>query len=46
VSSCCVNMDVCVRKPGPIEEFAMRKAAPKVALKRLNLNGWRRKIFL
>src|SRR5437763_471203 len=31
VISCCVNTVVCVRKPGPIEELAMRKAAPSTA---------------
>jgi len=31
VSSCSVNKDVCVRKPGPIAEVAIRKAAPSMA---------------
>jgi len=31
VSSCSVNKDVCVRKPGPIAEVAIRNAAPSMA---------------
>ena len=30
VSNCCVNTVVCVIKPGPIAEVAMRKAAPNI----------------
>jgi hypothetical protein len=30
VDNCCVNTEVCVRKPGPMEEFAIKKAAPKL----------------
>ena len=32
VRSSCVKTEVCVRKPGPIAEVAMRKAAPSIAL--------------
>jgi len=46
VSNCCVKTVVCVRKPGPMDELAMRNAAPKPApptrklkfLKSLDLN--------
>lgn len=31
VSNCSVNNDVCVRKPGPIAEVAIRNAAPSIA---------------
>jgi hypothetical protein len=30
-SSCCVNTVVCVKKPGPIAEVAIKKAAPNIA---------------
>jgi hypothetical protein len=30
VASCSVYTDVCVRKPGPMEEFAIKNAAPKL----------------
>ena len=30
VANCCVNTDVCVKNPGPIEELAIKKAAPKL----------------
>jgi hypothetical protein len=33
---CCVNKVVCVRKPGPIAEVAIRKAAPNIALRSCN----------
>src|ERR1035437_9745497 len=39
VINCCVNTVVCVRNPGPMEELAIKKAAPKIAEFRLkNLN--------
>jgi hypothetical protein len=41
----CVKEAVWVRKPGPMEELAMRNAAPKVALNKLNLNGFRCRLF-
>ena len=31
VSNCSVNKDVCVRKPGPMAEVAIKKAAPSIA---------------
>jgi hypothetical protein len=31
VSSSAVNLLVCVRKPGPMAEVAIRKAAPRIA---------------
>jgi hypothetical protein len=39
VISCCVNTVVCVKNPGPIEELAIKNAAPKTAeLLRKNVN--------
>ena len=47
VSSCWVNTVVCVRKPGPIEEFAIKKAAPNPAPpKNLNLDGFNVNVIL
>ena len=31
VNNCSVNKDVCVRKPGPMAEVAIKNAAPSIA---------------